>query len=308
MRKIISLGLFLVFAMTAIAQQDAMFTHYMFNTLDINPAYAGSRNAMSIVGIHRSQWTGFDGAPVTQSISMNTPLFREEFAGGFSVMNDKIGPIKTSSINLDFAYRMKINETSKLAFGVNGGINMFQGSFSDVVINNTNDESFQNNAKGRVLPNFGFGMYYSNQKFYAGLSTPKLVQNNYYSRSATDYKIFSSQRHYYFIAGALLNLSPTVKFRPSMLVKATPGAPMELDLTSSFVIKDLIWAGAMYRTGDAVGLLAGVNINKQMQLSYAFDWSFGINLGQNRSGSHEIMLRYEMVYKDEEKIRSPRYF
>ena len=308
MKKLIYIALFFGFGANAIAQQEAMFTHYMFNTLNINSGYAGSRNALSVVAINRNQWVGFDGAPVTQTISLHSPLYKQSLAGGLTVMKDKIGPTNLSTITVDLAYRMKISESSTLSFGLKGGLNVFNSQLTTLDLTTQGDQSFSDNFKSKLMPNFGFGMYYQSTKFYAGISTPKILENTTASSTVSGGSILSTQRHYYLIAGGIFNLSPRLVFRPSTFVKATVGAPLEVDITSIFVVDDLFWGGAMFRTGDAVGLLFGININKQLQFGYSYDWSYALNVVTNKTGSHEIMLRYDFIFRDKEKIRSPRYF
>lgn len=308
MKKLIYIALFLGLGANSFAQQEAMFTHYMFNTLNINSGYAGSRDALSVVAINRNQWVGFDGAPVTQTISLHSPLYKQSLAGGLTVMKDKIGPTNLSTITVDLAYRMKISERSTLSFGLKGGLNVFNSQLTTLDLTTQGDQSFSDNFKSKLMPNFGFGMYYQSTKFYAGISTPKILENTTASSTVSGGSILSTQRHYYLIAGGIFNLSPRLVFRPSTFVKATVGAPLEVDITSIFVVDDLFWGGAMFRTGDAVGLLFGININKQLQFGYSYDWSYALNVVTNKTGSHEIMLRYDFIFRDKEKIRSPRYF
>lgn len=160
------------------AQQDAMFTHYMFNTLSVNPAYAGSRDALTITGLHRSQWVGFDGAPTTQTLTLHSPIYNEHLGVGLSVVNDKIGPVNTTAFYGDFAYKLKVSEKAKLAFGLSAGLNIRQSGLTDVALDESVDQSFAADEESALLPNFGFGMYYSTDKFYVGVSVPKLLKNN----------------------------------------------------------------------------------------------------------------------------------
>jgi type IX secretion system PorP/SprF family membrane protein len=166
-------------AMTVQAQQVPMYTHYMYNTLAVNPAYAGSRDALTLTGLYRSQWVGFKGAPETQTFTMHTPLRNEHIGLGLAVVNDKIGPVNNTSVVGDFAYRIKLNEKSKLAFGISAGANLFQANLSALNLDQQTDPTFQNNVNNHVTPNVGFGAYYSRERFYAGVSSPCLLQNTY---------------------------------------------------------------------------------------------------------------------------------
>jgi len=290
---------------TATAQQDAMFTHYMNNTLAVNPAYAGTRNALTITGLHRSQWVGFDGAPVTQTLTVHTPLNRK-MGLGLSVVNDKIGPVNTSGAFADYAYYLKLDDKSQLSLGVSAGLNFMKADLAGLTIIDPNDASFKENISSKLLPNFGFGMYYRRPKFYAGLSVPKLLENNFYSNTVSGSG--KETRHYYLICGGVTKLSPEVEFHPTTLVKATEGAPVEADLTTTFIFHKRFLLGGTFRTGDAVGGLIGFYVTNQLHLGYSYDWSYKLETFRYNQGSHEIMLSYDFIFKNDDKIRSPRYF
>ncbi len=292
------------------AQQDPMYTHYMYNTLMVNPGYAGSRDALTITALHRSQWVDFKGAPVVQSLTLHSPFKNEHFGVGLSVLNDKIGPSNKTSIFGDFAYRMKLNKKSKLALGLSAGANIFQGNLSSLQLDQQSDPAFQNNLSNRVLPNFGFGIYYSRERFYAGISAPGLLQNNYSKVSLVNGTnlVGAEQRHYFFIAGAVLNITDKLAFKPTTLVKVTSAAPIQADFTASFIIMKKVLLGVMYRTGDAVGGLIGFNVTDQLNLGYSYDWSYGLRTGKYNQGSHEIVLRYDFIFFSKKQIHTPRHF
>jgi type IX secretion system PorP/SprF family membrane protein len=160
-----------------------------------------------------------------------------------------------------------------------------------------------------MLPNVGFGMYYQSRKFYAGISVPKIVQNDFTGKNANGMvDIGSEKRHYFFIAGTIFRLTPQLKFKPTVLAKIAEGAPMQVDFTANFILNDLVTLGAMYRTGSAFGILAGINVTEQFMLGYSFDWSTANLTGRYNAGSHEVMLRYDLIFNKEKKIKSPRYF
>ncbi len=309
MKKIYIVLTIILVGFSASAQQDAMFTHYMFNTLEVNPAYAGSRDALTITGLHRSQWVSFPGAPKTQTLTLHTPVFDGNTGIGLSVINDKIGPTNTTSFYFDFSYKIKITEKANLAFGLKGGLNMVNHDLNNLTLDQRNDPAFSANIRSRLLPNFGFGMYYYTDKFYAGVSVPKLLENDFASNSTsgtTD--LASEKRHYFLILGSVFRLNESILFKPTGFMKVTNGAPIEGDITGTFIFNDKFWIGAMFRTGDAVGVLAGLNITNQLALGYSFDWSYANTTMVYNGGSHEIMLRYDFIYKPDDKIRSPRYF
>lgn len=309
MKKILISGLLLILGLVAHGQQDAMFTHYAFNTLAVNPAYAGSRDAFTITGLHRSQWVGFDGAPTTQTLTLHSPILKDKVGLGLSILNDKIGPSNTTSLYADVAYRLPITEKGTLAFGVKGGINIGSNSLTSVETDQGNDNSFSQDLTSGVLPNFGAGLYYYTPKFYVGASAPKIIENAFSTGGTTNgTAIAKEKRHFFAIAGTVFNLSRNVKLKPTTFLKITDAAPVELDLTGMFIFNDKFEAGAMFRTGDALGLLLGYNINELLRIGYSFDWSYNNTTFKYNSGSHEVMLRYDAIFKQNKKIRSPRYF
>ncbi len=310
LKKILSVLVLTLGSFTMSAQQDAMYTHYMNNTLVVNPGYAGSRDALTITALHRSQWVDFKGAPITQTINMHAPIINQHIGVGLSVLNDKMGPINNSSVFVDFAYRMKLTEKSKLAFGLSAGANILQTNFNSIQLNQQSDPVYQNNINNHVTPNFGFGAYYSRERFYAGISTPNLLQNSYSSVNQTNGStlISKEQRHYFFIAGTMLNLTDNLAFKPTTYIKVTAAAPIEADFTASFIIMKKLLVGAMFRTGDAAGALLGFDITDQFHIGYSFDWSYGVKTFKYNQGSHEIVLRYDFIFFEKERIRSPRHF
>ena len=306
MKKIITLALVLIALSSSIkAQQDAMFTHYMYNTLWLNPAYAGTRDALTITGIHRSQWVGFDGAPIGQTLTMHSPILNGKMGVGLSVLNDKIGPTKSTIIALDLDYQIKINAKSKLSFGLKGLANFYNNNINALKLDNQNDAAFAENTQ-RILPNTGAGVYYFRERFYAGISVPKLMENKLSSSSLN--ATSKEQRHFFLIVGTVFDLSKDVKLKPTCFIKATQAAPLQGDVTANFILKDKYILGAMYRTVDAVGVLVGYNITEQFTVGYSFDWSMANTTGKYNNGSHEIMLRYDLISKTKAKIKSPRFF
>jgi type IX secretion system PorP/SprF family membrane protein len=297
-------------SLTMNAQQEPMFTHYMDNTLEINPAYAGSREALTITALDRSQWVDFKGAPVTQTLTMHAPLPNEHLGIGFSVLNDKIGPVNNTSVVVDFAYIMKVSKKSKLAFGLSAGAQFFQADLSALQLDQQSDPVFENNITNKVTPNFGFGAYYYRERFYAGISVPNLLENSYSVINQPNGSTLTGlqQRHYYFIAGTVLPIADNLAFKPTTFVKVTDGAPAQIDVTASFIIMKKLSLGAMFRSGDAVGGLIGFDITDQFHIGYSYDWSYGLETSRYNQGSHEIVLRYDFIFFSKKQIHSPRYF
>ena len=305
MKKIFTLVVIMFLGLVSFAQQDAMFTHYMFNTIAINPGYAGSRDALTITGLHRQQWVGFDGAPITQTVSILSPFVRQNIGLGVSFINDKIGPIRMTSFFVDFSYTIKVTKTSKLSFGIKGGTNMMRNDLDNIILDNPADPSFEG-IQNQFLPNFGAGLYYHSDRWYLGVSVPKLLENDFDGATIED--AAGESRHYFLIAGTYFNLNESLKLKPTTFMKVTEAAPMEIDISAQLIFKDQIWAGLMYRTGDAFGAFVGVNLTPQLAVGYSFDWSMPNKTFVYNGGSHEIMVRYDFFFTDEDKIRSPRYF
>lgn len=308
--KIILLGCFHANSMSILAQQAPMFTHYMYNTLAINPAYAGSREALTLTALHRSQWVNFKGAPMTQTVTLHTPIASKHVGLGLSLSNDKIGVLNQTSAFFSFAYKIQLSPKAKLSLGLSGGIHLLQANLSSLALDNQNDPAFQTDLKNKSLGNFGFGMYYSSTRFYTGISVPNLVQNNYngnlmYNGTAAN---GIERRHYFLIAGALMKLGDHASFKPTALLKLTEAAPVQFDLTTTFIFQEHFSLGGMYRTGDAIGLLIGMNISPTFYLGYSYDWSFGNRSFSYNSGSHEAVLRYDFIRASKRQIHSPRYF
>ena len=310
MNRIYLLVLIIVFNFNASAQQDAMYTHYMFNTLGVNPAYAGSRDALTVTALHRSQWVGFNGAPTTQTLTLHSPIMNNNLGVGLSCVNDRVGPISMTSFYLDLAYKIHFGDGGgKLAVGLKGGGSAMSGSLAALKTETAGDNAFNNNIESQFLPNFGFGIYYSKTRWYIGLSTPRLLENNYSSNVVTGgTDLASEKRHYFLIGGVAIEMNENLTFKPTSLVKLTNGATVQLDLTAQFLIKNKFWLAPMWRSNAAAGMLVGFQFTDQLSAGYSFDWSFVNKTYTYNEGSHEVLLRYDFYYNHQRKIKSPRYF
>ena len=232
------------------AQQEPQFTHFMDNMLYYNPGYAGSREMLSLSGVHRQQWVGVEGAPMTQTFSIHSPLRYKSAGLGLSVLNDKAGPINQSWINGSISYSLRFKKgDGRLSFGLNGGVNLLNGNLSTLFVNDENDQSLMIDHKNYALPILGGGVYYHSKHFFAGASCPKVFESfgtNMNSR-------YVDQRHYYAMVGGYLNLSRMLKLRPGILFKFTENAPFALDINLSLIVYDKLWIGANYRLQESFG-------------------------------------------------------
>lgn len=308
---------------TVHAQQEVQYSQYMFNMLAVNPAYAGSRDVLSMTGLYRQQWVGIEGSPTTQSFTIDMPIKKEKVGIGFQAYNDQIGIFKNTGVALSYAYRVKVSQRTTLSMGVQGGITNLSGDLLGVqrTLSGTDtDPAFAGNIS-KWLPNVGVGLYLSNDRGYIGLSAPTLIQNRFkdvMGTADTNTTAARQDRHYFLMAGFVIGLGRSLALKPSFLVKATRDAAA-IDLNLNLWIKDRIAIGGSWRTnnkdfkspfgnlnGDAVIGMLEIQATDQFRLGYAYD--FAINGLQNKqNGTHEVMLRYEFGYR-KAKILTPRYF
>jgi type IX secretion system PorP/SprF family membrane protein len=281
----------------------------MYNTIVVNPAYAGSREAMSIFALHRTQWVGLDGAPVTNNFSVHTPINGSNVGLGLSVVNDRIGPSDENNIAVDFSYSIHTSDRYKLSFGLKASANLLNVDFTKLHIYNPGDPRFQDNIDNKFSPNIGFGLYLHSDNTYFGLSAPYLLETNHYDKSANNSAssfVAREKIHYYFIAGHVFDLSGSVQFKPSVLTKMVQGAPLQVDISGNFLINEKFTAGLAYRWDASFSGLVGFQVSDSWFIGYAYDMDT-TKLANYNSGSHEIFLRFELFNKND-RIISPRFF
>lgn len=286
------------------AQQDEQMSLYMQNPLYYNPAYAGSRDALSFVSLARFQWVSFDGAPMSQWFSVHTPILGNSLGIGGHFVNDQIGSRNRTVGYADLSANIRLNSKGhRLAVGVSGGADFMTFNFSDLTVIDQNDPYYGQQFSS-VKPNVGAGIYYYGDRHYIGLSSPRLLEakfNDPYSVVTT-----LNKRHFFFAAGTVIPLNGSVQMKPSLLFKYTPDAPLTMDYNLSFLIHDMMWIGAMYRYNESVGINTMFKIKKAFQVGYGYD--FPINgLRTYQSGSHEVILTYDFNFK-KVTYNSPRYF
>jgi type IX secretion system PorP/SprF family membrane protein len=287
-----------------LAQQDPLYSQYMFNTLAFNPAYAGSGDVFTVMALSRHQWVGFEGAPATQTILAHSPLRSQNLALGLSVINDKLGPTRQTGVFADFAYRIRTGESSRLAFGLKGGFNSFRADLAG--LSTVDPDQANVDIQGKMLPNFGFGLFWHTPLAYVGVSAPKLLENETVEATNGLLTTGSEERHYFVMGGYVMDLGRDLKFKPSFMARLVAGAPLSLDVNANFLLRERIWFGAMYRLGNSFGLLGQYQVNDQLRIGYAFDLAT-TKLGAYNAGTHEIMLSYDLRFIKGRTI-SPRYF
>lgn len=293
-------------SISAKAQQHPMYSQYMFNMMNINPAYAGSRGTVTATALYRDQWVGIAGAPRTSSLSVDMPVNDKKIGLGFQVYDDKLGIERTTGFNASYAFRIQITNSGTLSLGLQAGLLNYRANYTEAVTFQPNDPAFQQNISG-LLPAAAAGIYYNSDRFYIGLSTPALLKTKIsYDNVAQVEGVTGRDLHAYLASGFVMNLNRDLVLKPSILVKAVSGAPVEYDLNANLWIQNTLAFGFSYRTGDAYVGMAELQLSKQLRIGYAYDRTFN-SLGNYNSGTHELMLRMEFG-PGNGKVASPRYF
>ena len=301
------IALALLSCTVGIAQQLPQFTQYMYNTISINPAYAGSRETLSVVGLHRSQWVGFDGGPITQTLSVHSPLRNDKIGIGASFINDKLGDERFSYFYGDFSYTIKTGEKTELAFGAKAGLTSY--SLDRANTDPTGQDPLVFGVEDRMNFNIGAGLYWHSQRWYLGLSAPRLLTNDY-SNESPDGKEYQALERvgYYFTGGIVFDLGENTKLKPAYLLKATNGAPLSFDITANFLFYEKFWLGAGYRIDQNTSALAGIadfQVSKQLRIGYSYEYPLS-DLNDYTGGTHEVLIMFELFKT--KRIKSPRYF
>jgi type IX secretion system PorP/SprF family membrane protein len=301
-KKIIILSTILLSACAVWAQQQVMFTQYMFNQMALNPAYTGIHEGVSASALLREQWVGFEGAPNTQMFSIHSPMGFSPISLGGVVLRDQIGATTQHSVRLTYAYRIKLANKTKVSFGLQGMFTHYRQQFStdagsDPTLANANESVFR--------PNFGTGIMWHSDKFYLGLGVPQVLNQAFDpSNPDSDSELI---RHYFLSAGYVFPLGPSVMLKPNILLKAVDGAPLQMDVNVNVLLKNIVWFGLSYRSLDSFDAVVQFQIGPKFQVGYGFDFWTTTDLSRVNSGSHEIMVNY-VISLPRTKILTPRYF
>ncbi len=292
MKKSIINIVLIVLPVLIFAQQQPQFTQYMYNTISINPAYAGSREVMVINLLNRNQWVGINGAPITQTLSVHSSIPGTKLGIGLSVINDKLAYERTTYLATDVSYTIKLKKTYQLAFGLKIGASKF--TLDKDILNDPeyNDDPFLDYLYYKWTPNIGAGIYFRTDSFYFGLSAPKLI--NYANNEALEF-VALDRTSYYFNGGYLFDVNKHIKFKPTFLVKYTNGAPISVDISLSTLLKEKLWLSGFYRFNDSFGALVNLKVSDALSIGYSYDYIV-TDLGPYTSGSHEIILNYELPF------------
>jgi type IX secretion system PorP/SprF family membrane protein len=309
MKKIIII-LMLSLGVQLAAQQDAQYTQYMYNTLSVNPAYAGSRGVLSLSALYRSQWVGFDGAPTTQTLNIHSPIARR-VGLGLSIVNDEIGNGTNQDTYFDgsFSYTIPVSEEARLSFGIKAGGHLLNLDFNRLQNFNPSPTTLQeSNIDNKFSPNFGAGVYYYTESFYAGVSIPNFLETEHFENSGSSSFLAQERMNLYLISGFVTDLSYDWKFKPTVLFKVVDGAPLQADLSANFLYQEKLTLGAAYRWSAAWSALFGYQLNDQLMLGLAYDKEI-TELGNTafNNGSFEVFLRFEFLTRYR-KVLTPRFF
>ncbi|MEY4604873.1 MAG: hypothetical protein RIT43_2165 [Bacteroidota bacterium] len=286
------------------AQQDEQSGMYMFNPLQFNPAYAGSKEYMQLVGVARMQWIGIKGAPQSQFLSFHSPMTFKNMAAGIHLSNDRIGARNRTSAFADYAYTVRFKNGHKLNFGVSFGGDQLSVDYSKLYALDPTDPQYVSSLN-QFKFNAGAGLYYRSDNFYVGMSVPRLIQ----SKLDNDGILISgsyTKRHYYTMAGYIFNLNSDIDLKTSMLLKMVVGAPVTVDVNANLFLYKKVWIGGMYRYNESVGVNAAYQIKESFMFGYGFDYPINALSSVRNFGSHELMLSY--LFGKNRKDSAPKYF
>ena len=291
--SILAILLLVIGVSEASAQQDPLYSQYVFNPLAVNAAYAGSEGHLTATALSRHQWVGFDGAPSTQSLVVHAPLRKEEIGLGLSLVNDKLGPVSQLTMQGDFSYTMKVTGSANLSLGLKAGGSLLQADWADVALDQSNDAAFTQGSSSLFLPNFGFGAYYKHRKYYVGASLPKLMRNDLSGAGGKPVENAGEIRHFFLMGGYKHVIREGTELHPSIMLRKVKNAPTSLDISMNALLSEKFWVGIMYRWKNALGANVQYYINQQFRIGYAYDLTT-TTLGQYNGGTHEIMLRFDL--------------
>lgn len=302
--RLILLHITLLISSCCFAQHGPVISQYMLNGLPLNPAFAGSHDALSLAGSYRNQWTGFDGAPITQTFVAHMPLQNESIAGGIYLYNDQIGVSQNQGVYLNGAYRVQLGE-GKLSMGLSGGFTFSKNAWSEVITTEEEDLSFVSGDAQYMLPNFGAGLYYYTSEYYISISTPAMLTASY--SGGQEYSVDHDMKNYnfYINGGYRWKIDSEFSLLPSLMLRMHSGSPKQVDINLMAGYRELVEAGLSYRTGDAVVAIVKAHVNPQFCVGYAFDHTLS-PLSKYNNGTHEVTLQYDFKYKT--NTSNPRFF
>ncbi len=294
--------IFLFCGISASAQQDPQYTQYMYNMNVVNPAYAGSKETLSLTALYRKQWSGLDGAPETFTFSGHSPI-SDKVGLGLSAIKDELGPINETNVFVDFSYTLQVSETLKLALGLKAGATFHDVGLTDLELQDPNDPFFSQDISN-TYPNIGAGAFFYGDNFYVGLSVPNFLNSVHIDENGLKYG--SETKHYFATAGYVFQLSENTKLKPSAMVKSAFDAPLSFDVNLNALFFEKFEIGASYRLEDSFSGLVGFQVAPYLRIGYAYD-HITSELDVVTNASHEVILTFDLLFK-QKALRSPRYF
>jgi len=302
-RFVLGIGLLISFTNGVSAQQLPLYSEYMFNTFEINPAYAGARDVVQIISMFRKQWTGFKTAPQSTFLSVDMPIPDKRVGLGLKIVDDRDEITKTFGAQAAYSYKVPIGEYSTLALGLQAGAMSYKSDFTKVDVIDPNDPSFSQ-VVNSVKVNFGTGFFFNTENFFVGVSLPNLMRQNLKKNEST-LSDLKQNMNFYFNTGYVFSLSENFVFKPSVLVRGLVGSPISFDMNANLWIADMLSLGASYRNKSAIVGIINLRVTPQLYMGYAYDHSIS-RLNIIAKGSHEVILRYEIP--NGRSSLSPRYF
>ena len=302
--RIYGLTLLLLVLQYCRAQQQPMFSQYMFNMLNINPAFAGGREVGSATLLLRNQWLGFDGAPVTGAFSYDGLLRNRNVGLGVQVYFDQIGIEKTTGFQGFYSYKIPFNE-STLSLGLSFGALNYRANLA--AANGFQPDPLTQSVINSILPTAGFGAFYAKRNWYIGLSSPALFKTKGSLQKGNDFKVAGAEGNYFLTAGALIEVNPDVELKPSFLLRATGGAPLQADINLMAWMNDVFGAGFSYRHKSAIVGLMEFQVSPQLRIGYSFDYNIKNFIPYNK-GTHELMFRFEFGSDEGFGFSAPRMY
>jgi type IX secretion system PorP/SprF family membrane protein len=307
---------FTLLAQNVSAQQEPAYSMYFFNPMHFNPAYAGSREVFSGTLVHRSQWVRVPGSPVSQSLNIHSRLPDSRVALGLQAFNDQAGPMKNTGLGLTFAYHIPMNDKVQLAFGITGSMSNVRVGFNELMYEEEGDPSFVNNRDANWVPDADAGLYLYSERFFAGLSAKHLIQSRFNMTDANGANLARFWREYYATGGVVIPIGANVNFRPSALVRFLPSAPVMTEIDAAFIFNERLFIGAGYRGGKRIdfqgvdNVIVGMiefEITSFLRAGYSYDF-YANRDGAYNSGTHELMIGWDLTGRGKDKVSSPRFF
>ncbi|QAA82582.1 type IX secretion system membrane protein PorP/SprF [Aequorivita sp. H23M31] len=284
------------------AQQDPQYTQYMYNMNVINPAYAGSKESLSMTALYRDQWSGMKDNPTTITFSAHSPI-GEKVGLGLSAIKDELGPVKETNVFVDFSYTLQMSTNIKLALGLKAGATFHDVGLADLDLQDPGDPFFSENIKN-TYPNIGAGAYLYGDRFYVGLSVPNMLKSVHLDENGVKYG--SETNHYFATAGYVFQMSDNFKLKPSVMVKSAFDAPVSVDANLNALFYDRFELGASYRLDDSFSGLVGFQVTPNIRIGYAYDHVVS-DIKTVGPASHEVILTFDVFFKPR-ILRSPRFF